>query len=269
MVVSFPGLLLRQDLVELLKRGPWLYGEPRIVTPNQTSDPYVDAYNTLAKLIADDKDTQCYFFDQTQLVLLRAECIIERLPLQLALIDGLIPTTPLGDFSSSFPDVNELAKHLRSLPLTDLQTFFRAEKNRAGDKIEFPGIKVPGDAATNWGAALLIALVGYFVIVLRELSARIAPNDKAWNVPWIGISPDMYSRVAFLGSMLFVLGTIGYLTVRGALGASGSYACVAYALGFVAALALTWLGTLAWQRLWDHEEKGGAPIASTHTPTPS
>jgi hypothetical protein len=246
---SYPGLLLRQDLLDLFKRGPWLYGEPRSSSAGQASDPFVEDYNALAKLVAEDKDTKCYFFDQAQRMVLRAECIYDYFPLQFPLIDGLIPETPLGDFSRSFPDVDELAKHLQSLPLTDLQTFFLAEKNRAGDKVEFPIVKLPVEAVTSWGIAILIGLMGYFALVLREFSARISIHDKAWDVPWIGVSPDSYSRTAYVTSILFTLGTVVYLAVQGAWANPATYARASYGLAIVAALAVTGGSLLTWRKV--------------------
>jgi len=244
-----PGLLLRQDLLDLLTRGPWLYGEPRAATAGQTSDPYVDNYNALLKLVSDDKATQCYYFDRDHLVVLQAECVVDYLPLQLALIDGLIPATPVGDFSRSFPDVAELAKHLLTLSLGDLQTFFEAEKNRTGDQIELPVVKVPGEAVTSWGAAILIALLCYFGIVLREFSLRVTPVDKAWNVPWIGTSRDILSQIAFLASLLFALFAVGYLAVRGAQPNPTIFGWLAYGLAAASAAAAFAFTMYSWKKV--------------------
>jgi hypothetical protein len=91
--------------------------------------------------------------------------------------------------------------------------------------------------------------MGYFTLVLREFSSRVAADDKVWNVPWIGISRDVYSRAAFLTSIVFVPGTISYLAVRGVLGNPAFYARAAYGLGMAATIAVTWLSVLSWRKI--------------------
>jgi hypothetical protein len=71
----------------------------------------------LLKLISAEKNTQCFFFDSSQRIVLRADCVSERLSLQSSLIDGFVPPPPLGEFARSFPDVDDLAKHLTALSL--------------------------------------------------------------------------------------------------------------------------------------------------------
>jgi hypothetical protein len=59
----------------------------------------------------------------------RAECVSEQVSLQSSLTNGLRPPfPPLGDFTQSFPDVADLAKHLQTLSIKDLQIFFHTEK---------------------------------------------------------------------------------------------------------------------------------------------
>jgi hypothetical protein len=244
-----PGLLLRQDLLDTLKRGPWLYGDARLAVSGQTSDPYVDAYNTLLKLVSDDKQADCYYFDRDHMIVLRAECVVDYFPLQLALTDGLIPATPLGNFARSFPDVEELAKHLSELSLSDLQTFFLAEKNRVGDKVEFPGVKVPGEAITSWGLIIIVALLAYFGIMLREFSLRVTPDDNAWKVPWIGASRDILSRTAFLASLVFALSTVGYLAANCALKDSSVLTRAGYTLAAASGVVVIALILFVWQRV--------------------
>src|SRR6266436_2078576 len=198
-----PELLLREDLITLLQNDPYISDEPLTV----------DIYKELSKLVS-DVDTQCFFFHHPRIVL-RAECGSATVSPQSTLANAISPTPPPGDFSQSFPDIDDLAKHLAGLSLQDLQTFFRAEKDRSGDKIELPGVKLPGEAVTSWGVAILLVIEGYFCVVFRETSQRLTPEDKAWNVPWIGISRDGPSGIAFVLSMLVVIFTLGYLGWRG------------------------------------------------------
>ena len=152
-------------------------------------------------LVSTNKNIQCYLLPQDLYIVVRAECVSEPVSLQASLTDSFprradIDIPPVGDFSQSFPDVADLAKHLKGLSLGDLQTFFHNEMNKSGETIELPGVKLPAEDVTSWGIVILIMLEGYFFVVFREFSYRVRLDDKAWNVPWIGISSDNISSAA-------------------------------------------------------------------------
>jgi hypothetical protein len=244
-----PVLLTRDDLLEILRRGPYLYQDP---TPAVRSDLRLEIYRIAYQQILADANTECYLFAKTvdrralhvpifiiPLFIVRADCASEQLPLQSSLTNGILPqANPLGDFSRSFPDIDDLAKHLTKLSLEDLQIFFLGEKNRSGETIELTGVKVPTASVTIWGTVIIMAVTLYFLVVLRDFSSRLTPDDKAWNVPWIGISPDSAARSAFLTSMLIVPSTVGYLAWRGVHTSSYLTAQLAYAGMFLASIFL-------------------------------
>lgn len=97
--LSSPGLLTRDDLIQLLKFGPYRPGEARLAGP----DPRVEAYETLLQLVFADTNTHCFFFDSTQLALLRATCASVRVSPQSAFSSTLqFPPAP-GIFRERFP----------------------------------------------------------------------------------------------------------------------------------------------------------------------
>ena len=182
--------------------------------------------------------------------MVRAECVNEWVSLESSLTTGLPPPVPpLGDFSQSFPDVADLAKHLEILSIKDLETFFHKEMARSGQTIELPAVKLPGEAVTSWGIVILVAIEAYFFAIFREFCCRVTPGDKAWTVPWLGISRDIVSKVTFSISMLIVLGTVGYLAWCGARITPGVWMMVLYTASFVVSVAVVSLVLRGWASL--------------------
>jgi hypothetical protein len=143
---------------------------------------------------------------------LRADCASEPLHLQSLFVKELSSPRPgPGDFSHSFPNVDDLARHLTGLSLGDLQIFIAAERRRSGEKIELFVAKVPQDAVAVWGIAILLAITAYFWAVIRDFAFRVTPGDVAWNVPWIGTSTETVSRVGVVLTLLVPVCTTSYL----------------------------------------------------------
>jgi hypothetical protein len=144
------------------------------------------------------------------------DCTIETVNLQELLSKSIISADlPPGDFARAFPDVSELARSLRSLSLVELQSFFQSEKDRVGDKIEFPMIKLPAESVAYWGTATIFALTLYWFAVFRDFSLRVSPADKAWGIAWIGISREVWSKSLFLATAFIPPCTAAFIIFRG------------------------------------------------------
>jgi hypothetical protein len=140
----------------------------------------------------------------TELLLLPADGTIEAVDLASQLSSSIVPLgSPTGDFAHSFPDVADLAKNLKTLSLIELQSYFKAEKDRTGDKIEFPLLKLPSESVAYWGTAVMFFLNLYWFVVFRDFMSRVTPGNKAWNAAWIGISTEPYSKALFVATALF------------------------------------------------------------------
>jgi hypothetical protein len=179
-------------------------------------NPFVRAMQDLVKTTR----VSCYLyapqpsFDEGKLF--RAECKNEKIDLQALLGTSILPAAfPPGDFQHSFPDASELAKNLKTLALNELQSFFKSEKDRAGDKIELPGVKLPAESLAYWGTAIIFAVTLYWFSVFRDFRLRLSGTDKAWATPWIGISREATSKALFLVTTLFPPITAAYLIFCG------------------------------------------------------
>ena len=198
----------------------------------------VTLYNQATRKGADDK-TLCYLLEGLNIVV-RAECFSQPISLEELLTDSFprhIDIPPVGNFSHSFPDVADLSKDLTKLSLQDLQTVFHNEMNKSGETIELPGVKLPAEAVTNWGIVIIIMLEGYFFVVFREFTYRVRQDDKAWNVPWIGISSDNISSAAFVASILMVLAAVSFLAWNGLKPTSTIWMVMLYGMGFTGTVA--------------------------------
>jgi len=182
------------------------------------ADPREQSAGATAAAIYINRDSSsCYLYSGSTegRYVLRADCASEPFALQQLFVKVLSPPRPgPGDFSHSFPNVDDMAKHLTGLSLGDLQIFIAAERRRSGEKIELLGAKVPQDAVAVWGIAILLAIAAYFWAVFRDFSNRVRTDDAAWNVPWIGTSTETASRVGFMLTLLIPPLTAGYLAWR-------------------------------------------------------
>ncbi|MGX0962310.1 hypothetical protein AB7M63_002759 [Bradyrhizobium japonicum] len=186
--------------------------------------------------------------------LYEVDCKSEKIDLQSLLGQTILPSGfPLGDFQESFPDVSELAKDLKSLSLTELQTFFRSEKDRASDKVEFPGFKLPADSLAYWGSGIIFAMSLYWFSVLRDFRLRVATSDKAWSVPWIGTSREIVSRCLFIVTTILPIAAVGYLLSKGFDRTSTRWA---WALAGALAVAVPIVGILHSWWILQHREAG-------------
>lgn len=160
-------------------------------------------------------NSRCYVAHWIWLYGMRADCDVQPLSLQEDIAAELRSPRPiLNEFSRSFPNLDDLAKHMGGLTLDDLAIFINAERKRSAEKVELLGAKLPQDTVAIWGLGVLLAVSAYFWAIFRDFANRVTRDDGAWKVPWIGTS-DSLSRVGFVVTLLFPYFTAGYLVWRG------------------------------------------------------
>lgn len=227
LVVHELYLYLRGDLLKYLSA----VSEPEDKT-SKAAALKISRDNSSCYLIADDVIPELY--------ILRANCESEPLYLQALLVKELAPPRPgTGDFSHSFPNVDELTKNLSGLSLGDLQLFVAAERKRSGEKIELIGAKLPQETVAIWGLAILLVITGYFWAIFRDFSKRVRPGDIAWKVPWIGTSAEIVCRVGFAITLLAPTVTAAYLAWSAIKSEEVMLIQLIYGLAVLAVLAVT------------------------------
>jgi hypothetical protein len=119
-----------------------------------------------------------------------------------------------GKFEESFQELNEITRHYyQKLELNNANQLLKAELQRAGERVEFLGLKFPERVISTWGAFIIVIIQLYFWLHLRVFRARLSPNSPAFNVAWIGLYADPWARLISLSSVsVFPLGVIFYLT---------------------------------------------------------
>jgi hypothetical protein len=200
-------LYLRTDLIEEF---------------SATTNKDLPAAHSLLAIIEKSRDS-CYLsagrVDErgVGLFVLEGSCSAQPAFLQSLFVQQLnAPQPPPGTFVVSFPDVAELGKHLSGLSLSDLRLFVAAERNRSGEKIELPIVKIPEQSISGWGDFIILALTGYFLAVFRDFANRVAgPSDAAWDIPWGGTSAEPLSRIAFVISLSAPIVVASILAWRG------------------------------------------------------
>ena len=196
---------------------------PRNYIPGHFADLSQNFIGAISKLVQSDR-ADAYFvmvdsvfpYGVNRAWVLRADDSTEMVDLEARLGELIVPADfPPGDFNHSFPDVSELAKNLKTLSLAELQTFFQAEKDKTGDKIEFPLVKLPAESFANWGTATIFLLTVYWFAVFRDFRLRVTPDDKAWSAAWIGISREFWSKSLFIATTLIPPSAAAYIIFFG------------------------------------------------------
>jgi hypothetical protein len=109
-----------------------------------------------------------------------------------------------GPFVSCFPDLAEFAKTSNSYPLKDLASLLATELSGQAKDFELAGIKFETEQFTRWGTTVLIVVLLYFYLHLRELSPKVGSNDEGLDVAWLGLYSSLFPRCLFWISVVIV-----------------------------------------------------------------
>jgi hypothetical protein len=222
--IAKPGGELGSKSGEQPKKTEWSASwVPRNYIPDDFAHFSQNFSGAISKLVQSDRaDAYFVYVDWAfpggvyRAWVLRADDTTEMVDLEARLGESIVPADfPPGDFNHSFPDVSELAKNLKTLSLAELQTFFQAEKDKTGDKIEFPLVKLPAESFAYWGTATIFLLAVYWFAVFRDFRFRVTPGDKAWSAAWIGISREFWSKCLFIATTLVPPSAAAYIIFFG------------------------------------------------------
>ena len=102
------------------------------------------------------------------------------------------------------------------------------------------------------GYEILLVVQLYFFVYLKQLSGKLAPEDAAWDVPWIAMDMSRLSRILFFVSVVLVPSVaVALLSWHAATATSTALAhhwVIAKMISLVAAfLLVAILGILSWK----------------------
>ena len=112
-----------------------------------------------------------------------------------------VPHNCVG-FESCFPELAMASVGMESLTLEDLRTHLIQQLEKGDSVFEAFGLKIPLSQLTLWGVIVVFAVQLYFVLHLRELHSKIAPEDEGLDVAWIGVYRSALSRMSFYISII-------------------------------------------------------------------
>lgn len=107
-----------------------------------------------------------------------------------------------GTFAEAFPDLNTITKDRQAASFKVWDQALRDEIDRTSDSFEAFGLKIPAQATTLWGLALILGVQLYMLTHLIELTRKIDIADPGWEVAWIGIYQHRLARIIFFASAI-------------------------------------------------------------------
>ncbi len=124
---------------------------------------------------------------------------------------------PGGPFDTSFSDLAQEAKEkrLEALQLEELKRIVSEDAAKGSEVLELFGFKFPIGNVSLWSTVLLWCIQLYFLVYLKQLSGKLGPTDKGWDVPWIAMDQSPLARSLLLVTITFLpCMSLAFLGVR-------------------------------------------------------
>lgn len=119
-------------------------------------------------------------------------------------------------FEQCFPELAKAVKGFEYTAFSDLRNHLVQQVEKGGEVFEAFGLKIPVQGLAVWGLVVLLGVQFYFYLHLRELHAKIEPDDSGWDAAWVGMYKSNDARMAFFASVaLLPLVASGFLAYRG------------------------------------------------------
>jgi hypothetical protein len=109
-----------------------------------------------------------------------------------------------GDFKSCFPELYRATQDKQSWSLKDVTEAVDGEVANAEKQFELGGIKFPSEDISAGGIILMITVLAYFCLHLRELSPKIKSTDSGLEVAWLGLYSSWFAYALMWSSILLV-----------------------------------------------------------------
>jgi hypothetical protein len=82
-----------------------------------------------------------------------------------------------GSFDIAFRQLSQITKDYEELDMASIEKILAGEVKRTGESFEAVGIKFPGENTTRWGTLIILGILVYLWIHLREVSIKLSPTD--------------------------------------------------------------------------------------------
>lgn len=117
-----------------------------------------------------------------------------------------------GRFEETFPELWQVAQHLDSVELVQLEKYVRGRLNEGQGSVEFLNVKVPYEGIRTFGILILIGIQVAFLIHLRQFFSWANSNEFHQSFPWVGVYDDIASKVMNIVTIAILPVTTVFLT---------------------------------------------------------
>jgi hypothetical protein len=123
------------------------------------------------------------------------------------LIQRVVPEWKCRErFSKCFTELDFVGRDKGFFLLKDLSDALDSEVAHNDRQFEAFGVKFPTEDLSRWVIVLVLAILLYFYVTLRELSPKIKSTDPGLEVAWIGLYPSWFACLLLWTSALVVPG---------------------------------------------------------------
>ena len=106
-----------------------------------------------------------------------------------------------GGFKTTFPDLEEHSKNIKTVELPDLITELNQQANRDQEKIELLGAKLSTDIVLHWGLVIVAACQFYLWLHLNGMLRLGGAGGQGEGLGWIGLYRDEWAHVFTIASL--------------------------------------------------------------------
>jgi hypothetical protein len=107
-------------------------------------------------------------------------------------------------FAECFPELNEVAQGRADYKLKELSDFLDNQIAHYDQDMQVFGMRFPAEQQSLWGIILLLSILSYFWLHLRELAPQLSADHPGTEVAWIGLYVHWYAYTLVWASILFV-----------------------------------------------------------------
>ena len=109
------------------------------------------------------------------------------------------------EYAKCFSELREVAQDREHFSLKDLSKWLDDEIMSAEpSRIDIFGIRFPADSQFQWGIILILTVLLYFWMHLRELSPRLKANHSGLEVAWPGLYRSWIAYAVMWTTVVFV-----------------------------------------------------------------
>jgi hypothetical protein len=154
-----------------------------------------------------------------------------------------------GPFAEAFPSLSNMTQYLKSLTPPDLVHYLQVEKDKAEDKVEIFGAKIPFELVSSLGSIIVLAAQFYLWCHLVEFTNRIQNGLKDDFIGYFGFYDDQPAVKVFT-ILTAVCAPVAVLAFASITARKTHYIWITPAVSSVCSGYLGWLLVRSFARLW-------------------